>query len=187
MTMSNPFEAADDEPEDMEQMERISTAKRRNARRAREEKWGMSMRLGFVMVPYLLLRINQFVQPRLRLSSSEIFLLLVIASYWIRAETSPFPSIEKLSRDTCISERQVKRIIKSLKSKGYIKINKAQAKRGFYKNVYDLGETKLRLDGVIVSNFGNFHTLSQYADRDDVRAFTSPDIFDPSDPQLDLR
>ncbi|MGM5058299.1 helix-turn-helix domain-containing protein [Rhizobium sp. 814_E9_N1_1] len=111
-------------------------------------KWGAPALVGYAMVPNLLLRINRYVKPEHRLTASEMVVLLLIVSYWRAAKPQPFPSIEKLAVDSCISTRQIKRIVKSLEAKGYMKVEKAAVAGYIFRNVYNLTQTRRRLEGI---------------------------------------
>lgn len=82
------------------------------------DRWGVeSLASGFTIAPNYLLRVNRYVGQSKKLSSSEIFVILTILSYWWDSHRLPFPSISRISQDTGISTRQIKRIIKNLEEK----------------------------------------------------------------------
>lgn len=90
-------------------------------------KWGPSvLQLGFAAIPTILLRVNAIAPEDRRIKSAEMCVLLIIVSYWWHAHQPPFPGIKKIAREANISDRQVKRIIESLKKKGYLTVVKGR-------------------------------------------------------------
>src|SRR5580693_8297870 len=90
---------------------------------ALDERWGeTTMRFGFTGVPNLLLRINSLneIKGSERITAAEMFVLLVILSHWMNHRVQPHPSIERIARYTGLSNRHVRRIVKSLSNKKYL-------------------------------------------------------------------
>ncbi len=116
-------------------------------------KWGqVALDYYYTSIPNLVLRINSAVKASMRLTPSEMFIFLSIISYWHNSANLPFPSIAKLSFDTGISVRQIKRIIKSLSEKKYIVIRKRFiAGQGFH-NYYDLSPFVSWLNQSLLNN-----------------------------------
>ena len=74
------------------------------AARASERKWGGPvMKLGFSIIPSLLLR----AQRRLGLSPTQLAVLLQLADYWWDDARKPYPSKEALSERLGLGPRQV--------------------------------------------------------------------------------
>jgi DNA-binding MarR family transcriptional regulator len=87
------------------------------------ERWGdATIRFGFTAVPNLLLRINSLKETKgsERITSSEMFVLLIILSHWINCRSQPYPSVERIARFTGLSNRHIRRMIKDLHRKNYI-------------------------------------------------------------------
>ena len=74
------------------------------ATRSSDEKWGAAvMKVGFSIVPSLLLR----AQRRLRLTPTQLAVLLQLSDYWWDERRKPFPSKESLADRLGLSPRQV--------------------------------------------------------------------------------
>jgi hypothetical protein len=84
------------------------------------------------------LRINRHVPQEKRLKSGELCLLMILVSYWWEHNQFPFPGIKTLAADAGLSERQTKRWLLSLRTKGYIYVVRAPARNGRLRNQYDL-------------------------------------------------
>ena len=87
------------------------------------ERWGdETMGFGFTAVPNLLLRVNNLKETKgsERVTSAEMFVLLIILSHWKDSRHHPYPSIERVSRLSGLSHRHVRRIVKELVHKNYL-------------------------------------------------------------------
>jgi hypothetical protein len=100
-------------------------------------KWGAQVAAaGFTAVPNHLLSINQFLDKKHRLSSTELLILLQILSSWWHADQLPFPSKSTIARRLGLSARQVQRALKTLEQKGIIK--RIARLKGRNSNTFDL-------------------------------------------------
>lgn len=113
------------------------------ATQASEKKWGKQvMKLGFSIIPSLLLRAQQ----RLGLSPTHLAVLLQLADYWWEQGRKPFPSKQALSERLGLSPRQVQRYIAELEAAGLVqRIERRAAHKGKLSNVYDLSGLVERL------------------------------------------
>jgi len=111
-------------------------AKRASRKAASEEKWGVKViALGFCILPSLLLR----AQRRLRLSPTQLAVLIQLADFWWDAGRKPFPKKADLADRLGLSERQVQRYIAELEAAGYVqRIERRASHRGKISNEYDL-------------------------------------------------
>ncbi|EGX7446249.1 MarR family transcriptional regulator [Salmonella enterica] len=101
-----------------------------------DQKWGRSvMKLGFCMIPSLLLRAQQ----RLGLNPTQLAVLLQLADFWWEAGRKPFPSKQALSERLGLSPRQIQRHLADLESAGLIsRIERRALNKGKLSNEYDL-------------------------------------------------
>lgn len=106
------------------------------ATKASEKKWGKAvMERGFCVVPSLLLR----AQPRLKLTPTQLAVLMHLADYWWDVARKPYPSKKALADRLGLGERQVQRIIADLEKAGFVKrIERIARHRGKLSNEYDL-------------------------------------------------
>lgn len=106
------------------------------ATQASERKWGKNvMKLGFSIVPSLLLRAQQ----RLGLNPTQLAILMQLADYWWDAERKPYPSKQALSERLGLSQRQIQRYIAELEEAGFVqRIERRAAHKGKLSNTYDL-------------------------------------------------
>ncbi len=113
------------------------------AARASERKWGGAvMKLGFSIIPSLLLR----AQRRLGLSPTQLAVLLQLADYWWDDARKPYPSKEALSERLGLGPRQVQRHIADLEQAGLVKrIERRGVHGGKLTNTYDLSGLVRRL------------------------------------------
>lgn len=82
-----------------------------------EAKWGkISLTAGFTMVPSVLIQR----MGSLGLKPTEFCVLMVIISYWIKAEEPPHPSVEMIAASLAVDARTVRRAIGGLAGKGLI-------------------------------------------------------------------
>lgn len=80
-------------------------------------RWGSTvMADGFQAVPHRLLRH----QAELKLTPSEMVVLLNVLDFWWTSQRRPFPSAASIARRTAASERTVRRHLSSLQKKGYL-------------------------------------------------------------------
>lgn len=100
------------------------------------DKWGAKViALGFCILPSLLLR----AQRRLRLSPTQLAVLIQLADFWWDAGRKPFPKKADLAQRLGLSERQVQRYIAELEEAGFVKrIERRASHRGKISNEYDL-------------------------------------------------
>ncbi len=93
------------------------------------------MKLGFCMIPSLLLRAQQ----RLGLNPTQLAVLLQLADFWWEAGRKPFPSKQALSERLGLSPRQIQRHLADLESAGLIsRIERRALNKGKLSNEYDL-------------------------------------------------
>ena len=88
-----------------------------------EERWGTeTIRFGFTGVPNILLRINSLEETigSERITPAEMFVLLVILGHWMNHRVQPYPSIERIARYTGLSNRHVRRLVRTLVAKKYL-------------------------------------------------------------------
>lgn len=113
------------------------------ATQASEKKWGKPvMKLGFSIVPSLLLRAQQ----RMGLSPTHLAVLLQLADYWWDQERKPYPSKKALSERLGIGPRQVQRYIAELEKAGLVtRIERRATHKGKLSNAYDLSGLVERL------------------------------------------
>ena len=85
--------------------------KARPALRAADEKWGSAvLQLGYCMVPSLLLQ----AQNRLKLTPTQLAVLLQLCDFWWEKARKPFPSKETLAVRLGMTARQVQRHLATL-------------------------------------------------------------------------
>lgn len=84
--------------------------------------------LGYIPVPRVLL-----FHPGAP-KGADLNLLLVILAHWNK-EHGCFPGISTLSKETGLSERQVRRYIKKFEAKGILKIHKENGKVNYYLSI----------------------------------------------------
>lgn len=103
---------------------------------ASSDKWGAKViALGFCILPSLLLR----AQRRLRLTPTQLAVLIQLADFWWDAGRKPFPKKADLAQRLGLSERQVQRYIAELEEAGFVKrIERRATHRGKISNEYDL-------------------------------------------------
>jgi len=113
------------------------------ADQASDKKWGNAvMKLGFCMIPSLLLRAQQ----RLGLNPTQLAVLLQLADYWWSQDRKPYPSKQALSDRLGLGPRQIQRYIAELEEAGLVKrIERRAAHRGKLSNEYDLSGLVERL------------------------------------------
>lgn len=113
------------------------------ATQASQKKWGKEvMKLGFSIIPSLLLRAQQ----RLGLSPTHLAVLLQLADYWWDQERKPYPSKKALSERLGLSPRQVQRYVAELEVAGLVqRIERRAAHKGKLSNFYDLSGLVERL------------------------------------------
>lgn len=122
--------------EDKTEIKTEGKAKRASKKKASAEKWGDKViDLGFCILPSLLLR----AQRRLRLSPTQLAVLIQLADFWWDAGRKPFPKKADLAQRLGLSERQVQRYIAELEEAGFVKrIERRASHRGKISNEYDL-------------------------------------------------
>ena len=115
----------------------------KSTQRASERKWGKSvMKLGFCIVPSLLLRAQQ----RLGLNPTQFAILMQLCDFWWDSERKPFPSKQTLAERLSLSPRQLQRYIAELEEAGLVqRIERRAGHGGKLTNVYDLGGLVSRL------------------------------------------
>ena len=111
--------------------------------RASEEKWGEGvMKLGFCIVPSLLLRAQQ----RLGLSATQLAVLLQLCDHWWDAKRKPYPGKKRLADRLGMSTRQLQRHVAALEDAGLVKRGERTASHGGkLSNSYDLSGLVERL------------------------------------------
>ncbi|MFT7773616.1 helix-turn-helix domain-containing protein [Roseateles sp.] len=105
-----------------------------------EHKFGRSvMSHGFYLVPALLLR----GQARLKLTSTQMVVLLQLLDFWWTVDTTVHPSIKAIAERVGLTAKQVQRTIGALDQMGLItRVNRTLPDRGKTSNQY-------KFDGLI--------------------------------------
>ncbi|WP_019406867.1 helix-turn-helix domain-containing protein [Stutzerimonas stutzeri] len=113
------------------------------AEQVSDKKWSKPvMKLGFCIIPSLLLRAQQ----RLGLNPTQLAVLLQLADYWWDQDRKPYPSKQALSERLGLSPRQIQRHIAELEAAGLVqRIERRAAHRGKLSNEYDLSGLVERL------------------------------------------
>jgi predicted transcriptional regulator len=109
------------------------------------EKWGSTTsRLGFAPFPTALI----FAQDELKLSPTEMNVLLNLLVHWWSAEQYPYPSQRAIAFRMGVSTRTVQRTLAELESKSLIIRNKTSMNNKKYKgrSVYNLEPLVKTLD-----------------------------------------
>jgi hypothetical protein len=108
-----------------------------------DKKWGKAvMKLGFCIIPSLLLRAQQ----RLGLNPTQLAVLMQLADFWWDQDRKPYPSKQALSERLGLSPRQVQRYIAELEAAGLVKrIERHATNGGILSNEYDLSGLVERL------------------------------------------
>ncbi|WP_341645023.1 helix-turn-helix domain-containing protein [Thauera sp. SDU_THAU2] len=116
----------------------------RKAKQASDEKWGTAvMKLGFCIIPSVLLRAQQ----RLGLNPTQLAVLLQLVDHWWDQERKPYPSKQSLSDRLGLGTRQIQRYIAELEAAGFVKrIERRATHRGKLSNEYDLSGLVERLN-----------------------------------------
>jgi DNA-binding transcriptional ArsR family regulator len=116
------------------------------ATRASERKWGAPvMKLGFCIVPSLLLR----AQRRLKLNPTQLAVLLQLCDHWWDSACKPYPSKQTLAERLSLSPRQVQRHIADLEEAGLVqRIERRGSNGGKLTNTYDLSGLVARLQAL---------------------------------------
>lgn len=115
----------------------------RKATKASERKWGKAvMGLGFCIVPSLLLR----AQARLKLTPTQLAVLMHLADYWWDVSRKPYPAKKTLGSRLGLSARQVQRHLADLEKMNLVQRTERKAPhRGKLSNEYDLSGLVQRL------------------------------------------
>jgi DNA-binding transcriptional ArsR family regulator len=113
------------------------------AAKASEQKWGLAvMKMGFCIVPSLLLR----AQRRLGLNPVQLAVLMQLCDYWWEEGRKPYPSKDALARRLGIGARQVQRHIAALEEAGLVqRVERIGRHGGKLTNAYDLSGLVRRL------------------------------------------
>ena len=105
-------------------------------------KWGKKIAdRGFTQIPNYLLYVNMFVADEIKLSPTEMLVLIHLISSWWKKNDLPYPSMKTLSERSGISTRQVQRALNSLEEKEYIARKKRRINKAIASNAYDLSPT----------------------------------------------
>lgn len=118
------------------------------------DKWGdKSCSLGWVAIPTLLL----FAQKELKITSSELNVLLNLIAHWWEKSQSPFPSQGAIAFRSGLSIKTVQRALSSLEKKGLITKTPTPRSDTVTKgrNLYDLSPLVNELDKVSGKILGN--------------------------------
>lgn len=104
--------------------------------RVADEKWGKEvMKVGFCLIPSLLLRCQQ----RLGLNPTQLAVLLQLADFWWEASRKPYPSKQTLADRLGLSTRQVQRYMAELEQAGLLtRIVRSANDNSKLSNEYDL-------------------------------------------------
>lgn len=108
---------------------------KKNRRRA-EDKFGAAvMKLGFTVIPNLLLQ----AQGRLKITPVQLTVLAQLFQHWWQADDDPFPSKETIARRLGKSERQTQRYLTQLEEAGLVRrVARYKGHKGQTSNGYDL-------------------------------------------------
>lgn len=108
-----------------------------------DKKWGRDvMKLGFVVIPSLILR----AQPRLGLNPTQLAVLLQLIDHWWDNDKMPYPSKTTLANRLGLGPRQVQRYIAELEQAGLVKrVERIALHEGKLSNEYDLSGLVKRL------------------------------------------
>jgi DNA-binding MarR family transcriptional regulator len=90
---------------------------RQRATTATQEKWGEVARAGFQTVPDLLLKH----QKELRISPTEMVVLLNVLMHWWYRDQKPFPRPTTISKRMGVTVRTVQRALSNLQESGLVK------------------------------------------------------------------
>ena len=126
-----------DEPNQEVQEDGSAPPSKKSRKKPAVEKWGSKViDSGFSMIPSLLLR----AQHRLKLSPTQLAVLVQIIDHWWEASRKPYPSKKELAKRLGIGERQVQRYIAELEAAGLLKREDrfAQNHNGRLSNIYNL-------------------------------------------------
>jgi predicted transcriptional regulator len=119
-----------------------------SAKRARE-KWGLAIDGGFQIVPDLLLRH----QGDLKLSTTDIVVLLnLMMSWWIVGQ-APFPRANTIAKRMGASERTVQRSLNRLRTLRLIARAKVTTDKSEERQAYDLTPLAQRLSKIAEGDF----------------------------------
>lgn len=104
--------------------------------RKAERKWGKKvMKLGFCIVPSLLLR----AQGRLGLTPTQLAILLQLCEHWWDEDNKPHPGKKRLADRLGIGPRQIQRHIAELETGGFVmRIERHGSDGRKQTNTYDL-------------------------------------------------
>lgn len=81
-----------------------------------QQKWGSALEPGFQILPNLLIA-NQ---SRLRITPTEMVVLLHLNRYWWSVGNHPFPSPDRIAEQMGLHRRSVQRCFSRLETKGLI-------------------------------------------------------------------
>ena len=129
----------------MNNLQEVSEVEKRYPLR---EKWGDSLRQGFVVVPWVMLSR----QRELGLASLELVVLMHLISSWWEANNAPYPSSQTIAKRMAVSARTVQRHLKSLETKGFlVKQPSALANNGTSMVTrYNLTPLAQKLSGLVI-------------------------------------
>lgn len=115
---------------------------KKNRRRA-EDKFGAPvMKLGFTLIPNLLLQ----AQGRLKISPVQLTVLAQLFQHWWNADDDPFPSKETIARRLGKSERTIQHYLTQLETAKLIKrVPRFKSHKGQTSNGYDLSGLVVKL------------------------------------------
>lgn len=114
------------------------------AARMSERKWGREAMdaKGYCIVPSLLLH----AQARLKMTPSQLAIVMHLADYWWYADRKPWPSKKTLGERVNLSPRQVQRHLAELEKMGLVARNERRSPlQGKLSNEYDLSGLVKRL------------------------------------------
>ena len=80
------------------------------------QRWGEAAMAGFMPVPNVLMR----AQAKLKLSVTQMVVLLNILLHWWHSQSMPFPSTPAIAKRSGLSVRTVQRSLRELEKKGLI-------------------------------------------------------------------
>jgi predicted transcriptional regulator len=118
------------------------------------EKWPVSAKLGFQVVPDILFR----KQAELKLDTKDLVVLLNLTMHWWYQSQLPFPRTNQIASRMGLNIRTVQRSRHNLETLGYIKRVKEKLEDGSERVVYDLSGIVNKLES-LAKNDRKYHAV----------------------------
>jgi len=90
-----------------------------------QDRWGDSLKHGFVVVPSELFK----QQRKLQLDCNELVVVMNLLTFWHSNDEPPILSLRALEERMGLGTRSLQRLIKSLETKGLISVEKGVGER----------------------------------------------------------